>query len=194
MSVPKGRPGSQIGSKPIALAWFLFQLLCPACRKVDRPEPKIPQTRDSAAPTPEVKASPPVTISFDDVRYGFAISPCSPQFVDEEPDGFKIAAPATFSLSTRDKSGERAMLPLCMTLRFDRLYLSRFQQVFQAVKVVAVDDEHGKTLSSGVWRDRHYRPNPPSDIPPEELKRRIGTEYCTVNPRELMRFPRRKAT
>jgi hypothetical protein len=135
-----------------------------------------------------------MTISFDDVRYGFAISPCSPQFVDEEPDGFKIAAPATFSLSARDRSGERAMLPFCMTLRFDGLYLSKFEQTFRAVTVVAVDDEHGKTFTSGVWRERSYIPNPPSDIPPEELKRRIETEYCTVNLLEFMRFPRRKAT
>jgi hypothetical protein len=131
---------------------------------------------------------------FEDVQYGFVPSACSPLFTKEEPDGIKIAAPDVFSLSAKDEEGEPATLPLCMTLRFDRLYLSRFQQVFQAVKVVAVDDEHGKTLSSGVWRDRHYRPNPPSDIPPEELKRRIGTKYCTVNLLEFIRFPRRKAT
>lgn len=150
---------------------------------------------------PTMRAKPPPTNSvtamstpFEDVRYGFAISSCSPQFVDDEPDGIKIAAPDGFRLSARDKDGERAMLPLCITLRFNRLYLSKFEHVFKAVKVVAVDDEHSQTFAAGVWRERHYVPHRPSDIPPEDLKRRIGTEYCTVNLLEFIHFPKRKAT
>jgi hypothetical protein len=192
MSAPNERSALQSSSSRRRLASCLLLFLLSVFGNGAQNPLSSPRTaRTKPPPSKSVTA---MSTSFDDVHYGFLMSPCSPRFTKEEPDGIKIAAPEVFSLSARDKDGDRAMLPLCMTLRFSALYLERFEQPFRAVKVVAVDDEHGKTLSAGVWRERHYIPNPPSNIPPEELKVRISTECCTVNLLEFMRFPKRKAT
>ncbi len=132
--------------------------------------------------------SPP---SFDDVKYGFFPSSCSPRFEPGEPDGIKIAAPAKFSVTSREDG--HAMLPFCVSMRFNAYYLSKFPQVFEALKVVLVDDENDQVMSGGIWRDRHYIPNPPSPIPREELEKRIALKYSTVNLLEFFRLPARKA-
>ncbi len=132
--------------------------------------------------------------SFDDVRYGRVPSSCSPKFAKDEPHGIKLAIPPTFDLSAKDPNGGPAKLPLCLTLKFDALYLSRFEYVFKELKVVLVDDERGETFTGGVWRDRHYVPKPPPSLPPEELQKRIATEYATVDLREHVKLPSRKAT
>jgi len=134
-----------------------------------------------------------MSVSFDGVKYGFARSPCSPEFVAGEPHGIKIAAPSTFKLPV---SGEGVPVPLCMTMQFTGLFLVRFEYVFKAVKVVLVDDEHGETFGGGVWRDRFYAPRPVPPVPPSEreLEQRVVTTYNTVNLLEYFHLPRRKAT
>ena len=132
-------------------------------------------------------------IDFDHVEYGSLPSSCSPEFTDEEPDGIKIAMPAVHAFSV-DEDGEPTPLPLCLTLRFVDLYLQRFEYVFKAVKIIVIDDEHGKTLTGGVWRDRHYFPKRPTRIPPEELAKSISTMNSTVNLLEFIKLPHRNAT
>ena len=134
-----------------------------------------------------------MTTNFNRVKYGFQPSSCSPEFTDDEPDGIKIAMPAVHTFSV-DKEGERTPLPICFTLRFNALYLRRFEYVFKEVKVVVVDDEHGETLTGGVWRNRHYIPRKPSQIPPEELAKRILTMNSTVDFLEFFNLPHRNAT
>lgn len=169
---------------------LLSALALHACRETHQHPPA-----SLAEPERAVRAEGDVTMSsaFDNVTYGFLDSPCSPQFTAGEPDGIKIAMPGEFELP--EGSGhERAKLPLCVTLRFDSLYLSKFEYVFKAIKVVLVD-ENGAVLSGGIWRDRHYAPprrNP--GIPPEELKKRIATKYNTVDLLEHIELPPRKAT
>ena len=134
-----------------------------------------------------------MTTNSSHVKCGFQPSSFSPEFSDDEPDGIKIAIPAVHTFSVDDE-GERNPLPLCLTLRFNALYLERFEFVFEALKVVVVDDEHAKTLTGGVWRHRHYIPNEPTEIPPEELAKRIATEYSTVDLLEFFDLPHRNAT
>jgi hypothetical protein len=112
----------------------------------------------------------------------------------DEPHGIKLALPPELDLSARDEAGEPAKLPLCLTLKFDALYLSRFEYVFKELKVILVDDERGETFTCGVWPDEHLAPRQRSAIPPEELKKRIATEYRTVDLLEHVKLPPRKAT
>lgn len=156
--------------------------------------------RASAAPGgPARRPSRPAethmsTREFDDVRYGRFPSSCSPRFEKDEPHGIKLAIPPSFDLSATDASGRPAKLPLCLALKFDGLFLSRFEHVFKEVKVVLVDDERGETFTCGVWRDRLYRRDPPPALPPEQLKQQIAWEYSTVDLLEFARLPARSAT
>jgi hypothetical protein len=136
---------------------------------------------------------PSVSPSFDDVKYGFFPSPCSPQFEPTEPDGIKIAAPATFNFGAPAKGGAPAKLPFCVTLRFNSYYVTRFDQIFRVLQVVIVDDGSGAVMSGSIWRDRHYLPEPPPDIPREQLEKSISTEYKTVDLLEFFRLPKKKA-
>jgi hypothetical protein len=131
--------------------------------------------------------------SFDNVKYGFESSKCSPEFTNDERDGIKIATPDQVTLPAA-ASPKDAPLPLCLTVQFDGLYLSRFPQVYQAVKVVLVDDDRHETFTGGVWRDRHYVRTGPSRLSPEVLKARTLTYYSTVNLLEHIPLPRRPAT
>ena len=135
-------------------------------------------------------ASPTVP-SFDDVKYGRYPSSCSPQFEASEPDGIKIAAPAVFHMAAKD--GGAAKLPLCVTLRFNDYYLSKFQQVFQVLQVIIVDDDNQQVRSGGIWKDRFYLPDPPSPMSREELEKRIAWEYSTVNLLDFFPLPKKKA-
>jgi hypothetical protein len=132
--------------------------------------------------------------SFDSVKYGFNSSACSPRFAVTEPGGLRIAVPERFTLPAHSVPGKDPRLPLCLTAKFDALYLSRFAHVYEAVKVVVVDDERNETLTGGVWRDRHYAPPEPSKMTPQELKALNVTEYNTVNLLEHVRIPVRPAT
>ncbi len=135
-------------------------------------------------------ASPTVP-SFDDVKYGRYPSSCSPQFEASEPDGIKIAAPAVFHMAAKD--GGAAKLPFCVTLRFNDYYLSKFQQVFQVLQVIIVDDDNQQVRSGGIWKDRFYLPDPPSPMSREELEKRIAWEYSTVNLLDFFPLPKKKA-
>jgi hypothetical protein len=133
--------------------------------------------------------------SFDNVKYGFDSSECCPEFAIGEPNGIKIAAPEQFTLPPTPARGQSVRLPLCLTVEFDGLYLSRFAHVYEAVKVVVVDDQRNETFTGGVWRDRHYAAQPESsDVTPQELKAMTITEYNTVNLLEHIPLPLRPAT
>jgi hypothetical protein len=133
--------------------------------------------------------------SFDNVKYGFDSSECCPDFAFTEPDGIKIAAPEQVTLpAAQQPSSKDAPLPLCLTVKFDGLYLSQFDHAYQAVKVVVVDDERSETFNGGVWQDRHFVPPGPSRLSPNALKARTFIEYNTVNLLEHIRLPRRAAT
>jgi hypothetical protein len=168
----------------------LLALAGGACRRVESQPAAHP-----AAPEmhpPPTKANAPMSASFENVRYGFNQSPCSPRFDKGEPDGIKIAAPPSIQLPAKDDGS--VMLPFCVTLRFNSYYITKFDQIFRSVKVVLVDDGNGQVLNGGVWRDRFYRRTALPDIPKEELERSTSTEHLNVNLLEHIRFPPRKAT
>jgi hypothetical protein len=133
--------------------------------------------------------SPPP--SFENVQYGFFPSDCSPQFQDGEPDGLKIAAPDKFHLVPGDRN---AKLPFCVSLQAKSAFLQKFPQVFEALKVVVVDDDNGEVRSGNIWRDRQYIPSPRGNIPREELAGRIEWKYRTVDLLEFFPLPPRKAS
>lgn len=129
--------------------------------------------------------------SFENVEYGSGPSPCSPKFEFDER-GVKIAMPDRFEFSGA-AGGDRSKLPLCISIQFDALYLSRFEFVFRALKVVVVDDERQEVFNGGVWRDRHYVPLQPSPHSPEKLAGIISGRWRNVDLLEFIPLPRRPA-
>jgi hypothetical protein len=65
--------------------------------------------------------------------------------------------------------------------------------VLQVVKVVLVDVDSGQVMDGGIWRNRHYLPDPPPAIPREELEKQLLWKYSTVNLLEFFPLPRRRA-
>jgi hypothetical protein len=166
----------------LGILWLLALL---ACRQED----------PSQAATPLQKGPVVVSASFDNVKYGFDPSDCSPAFEPSDPHGIKLAVPAAFNLAARSEDGTPAPLPLCLTVRLDGVSYERFEQLFKAVKVMLIDEEHREVLTAGVWRDRHYVPRPKNNnISAAELAQRVITKYCSVNLREHVTFPERTAT
>ena len=135
--------------------------------------------------------NPSLPLSFNNVRYGRFRSPCSPQFGESEPDGIKIAAPATFEMTSQGNA--QPSLPLCVSLRFNAYVFTKFDHVIKALKVVIVDDDNGQVLSGGIWRDRHFIPHPPPTVPREELEKRRAWEYASVNLLQIFTLPSHNA-
>jgi hypothetical protein len=175
----------------LALAFCRVESLPAPPSKPEAPPKSKPSNKPEKPRSASLPSPPTSGPSFSNVRYGNFPSPCSPQFAPTEPDGIKIAAPGSFAISPVD--GGAVKLPFCVTLRFNSYYLSRFEHATKAINVVIVDDASRQVASGGIWRDRHYIPEPPPEIPREELEKRIQTVYATVNLLEFLPLPARKA-